>query len=95
MLIITHDDLESDWPYYFYVNGTWENPGPELTEYVLVVVTAYDEERHVIGMGSSYETGSSQLAAGEHDFEVYVELWEIVAELELEVDDHDVQLFGY
>jgi len=94
-LFVTNDDLESDWPYFFYVNGTWENPGPALTEYVLVVVTAYDEERHVIGMGSSYETGSSQLAAGEHDFEVYVELWEIVADLELEVDDHDVQLFGY
>jgi len=94
-LVITYDDFESDWPYYFYVNGTWENPGPELTEYVLVVVTVYDEEQHVIGMGSSYETGASQLAVGEHDFEVDVELWEIVDFLELEVYNYQVQLFGY
>ena len=94
-LVITYDDFESDWPYYFYVNGTWENPGSDLAEYVLVVVTVYDEEQHVIGLGSSYETGSSKLAAGEHDFEVDVELWEIVEFLELEIYNYKVQIFGY
>jgi hypothetical protein len=94
-LVITYDDFESYWPDFFYVNGTWENPGPALTEYILVVVTVYDEDEHVIGMGWSYEIGSSQLAVGEHDFEVEVTLWEIVAYLELEVYTYRVQLLGY
>jgi hypothetical protein len=99
----TRDDLDItsyefddfDWPVYFYVDGAFENPGPALTEYVAVVVTLYDEDGRVIGVGWFYETGSSALAAGEHEFEVEVETSYMVYELELEVYTYQVQIFGY
>jgi hypothetical protein len=93
--IVYYNSDASDWPDYYYVEGTFENPGPDLSEYVAIVVTLYDENGHVIGVGWFYEEGSSYLTTGEHDFEIYVELWEILYDLELEVYDHNAQLFGH
>lgn len=98
----TRDDLEivrddfniSDWPDSLSVEGTYNNPGPDLTEYVAAVVTAYDEAEHVIGVGWLYETDPSYLTTEEHDFTVTVFAWEVVDYLELEVYTYKLQLFG-
>lgn len=97
------DDLEisehefdlQDWPEYFSVTGTYENPGPDLTEYTAVVVTVYDESERVIGVGWSYATRTSLLTTGEHEFRVDVEMWDIVGSLELAWHDPKLQVFGY
>lgn len=97
------DDLEiadanldyADWPYYLYVDGVYDNRDLDLDDYVAVVVTLYDDENRVIGVGWLYEEGDSHLTAGKHDFEITVELWEVVSYLGLEVDDHEAQVFGH
>jgi hypothetical protein len=85
----------SPWPAAFHVSGTWENPGPDLTEYAVIVVTAYGEDGRVIGWDWFYETAPANLSSGVHDFEVEITLPEIVAKLQLEVYSYKVQLFGY
>lgn len=92
--IPSHDFDTSDWPFYFYVSGTFENPGPDLAEYVALTVTAYDADERVIGVGWLYETTPSLFSAGAHSFEVEVELWEVVDILELELYSYKVQIFG-
>jgi hypothetical protein len=95
-LDITYDDYDPlDWPDYFYVEGTFENPGPDLNEYVAIVVTIYAEDDEVVGLGWAYETDDPHLQTGEQDFTVEVEMWEIVGELELDVYSYKVQTFGY
>jgi Tol biopolymer transport system component len=99
----TRDDLDipfhefdlSEWPEAFQVRGTFENPGPDLTDYLMVVVTAYDLEGRVIGSGWRYETDPAYLATGTHNFEVTVELSEAVADQNLEVGAYKVQLFAH
>ena len=94
-LDIPSDDFDmSDWPIYFYVNGTFENPGPDLTEYVALVATLYDIDDQVIGMGWLYETNASLFSTGTHTFGIEVEVWEIVDFLELEVHSYKIQIFG-
>jgi hypothetical protein len=95
-LDITHDEYDGlDWPDYFYVEGTYENPGPDLNEYVALVVTIYIEDDQVVGLGWAYETDDLHLQTGEQDFSVEVEMWEIVGELGLDVYSYKVQAFGY
>ncbi len=95
-LDITYDSFDTtDLPELFWVEGTYENPGPDLNDYVAIVVTLYDDEERVIGMGLYYEEDeSSYLTTGEHEFSVAVEMWEIVDYLELEVYSYKVQAFG-
>ena len=85
----------SAWPAAFHVSGAWENPGPDLTEYAVIVVTAYGEDGRVIGWDWFYETDPANLSGGVHDFEVEITLPEIVAKLQLEVYSYKIQLFGY
>jgi hypothetical protein len=95
-LDIPFDDYDLvDWPNFFYVEGSYDNPGPGLTEYVAIVVTLYDEQERVIGIGWIYSTDSSLLAAGEHDFDLEIVPWDIVEWLELEVNTYKIQVFGY
>jgi hypothetical protein len=98
----TRDDLvgtldaedKSEWPDFYDVEGRFENPGPDLTEYVVVLVTVYDEDEHVIGLGWFTETDPIFLAAGAHEFRIEVEISELVGFLELELSDRVVQVFG-
>ncbi len=100
----TRDDLEvfsdkddydmSEWPDYFYVLGTYTNPGPALEQYVAIVVTLYDEDGFVIGVGGQLETGSSYLESQEQYFEVGVEMWEATFDLDLHVVNFEVQLLA-
>jgi hypothetical protein len=94
-IAITSEDL-SGWPdYYFSVEGTYNNPGPDLTQYVAIVVTLYGESGNVIGMGGWFEDGSPYLDAGVHDFDISViDIWLIAYELNLEVYNYTVQLFA-
>jgi hypothetical protein len=92
---VTHDYDDSDWPFLYYVAGTYEIPAPELSEYVAIVVTLYDEADRVIGMGWDYETNVAYLTVGQHEYAVEVELWEIVDYLQLEVASYSLQLFAY
>jgi predicted small lipoprotein YifL len=96
------DDLEipyenfddTAWPILFFVEGTFEIPAPDLNEYVAVVVTLYDEDDRVIGVGWLYEESSTYLTADSHDFEIEVEMWDVASDLELEVYFYKVQVFG-
>jgi hypothetical protein len=95
-LDITDDAFDdSDWPYAFFVEGTYANPGSDLTTYVAIVVTLYNVEGQVLGVGWSLETSVPFLSAGEHGFEVSVDVWEGLDHLELEVYSYKVQVFGY
>jgi hypothetical protein len=85
----------SAWPAYFYVDGVFENPGPDLNAYVAVVVTLYDYDGRVIGVGWTYERAQAELSSGEHGFQIQVETWPGLDELGLEIGDHTLQLFGY
>jgi hypothetical protein len=83
-----------EWPDLFYIEGTFDNPGPDLTTFVAIVVTVFDEEARVIGVGWHFETDPRYLAAGEHGFDVDVIAWDIAAEVPLELSWYDVQVFG-
>jgi hypothetical protein len=96
-LVVTVTDYDtSGWPaYYFAVEGVYDNPGPDLTEYVAIVVTLYGEDDDVIGVGGWFEQESSYLEAGEQSFYInVVDIWGIAYELNLEVYNYTVQLFA-
>jgi hypothetical protein len=94
-LEIPRDDYDrSSWPDHFYVEGTLANPGPDLTKFVAIVVTMYDDDGHVIGLGWMYETTPLYLETGEHEFAVEVVIWELVDTLGLEVYSYKLQAFG-
>ena len=98
----TRDDLqvpspdgdESDWPYDYYVAGTYTNPGLILEQYVAIIVTLYDDDGLVIGVGGQLETDSAYLQDPEHDFNIDVEMWEVTFDLELYVGNFKVQLLA-
>ena len=95
-LTILFDEYDlSDWPFFFLVQGTFDNPGADLTEYIALVLTVYDINGHVIGVGWLRESTPPYLTAGEHSFEIEVELFDIVDWLELEMETYKIQLFGY
>ncbi len=64
------------------VSGFWENPGPSLNEYAIVVVTAYGQDDQVLGWGWQSGTDSDHLATGRHDFVVDVALADFVTDWE-------------
>ena len=88
------EDVGGEWPDSFFVEGTVENPGTELTKFVAIVVTVYDLEERVIGVGWQYQTDPFFLSAEEYDFDLDITPWAIVEDLELEMDWHAVQAFG-
>jgi hypothetical protein len=96
-LDIPFDDFDrSDWPGFFLVQGSYNNPGSSLQDYVAVVVTVYDDDERVIGLGWwDHNENPALLEPGEHDFLVEAEMWEIAETLALEVYDYDVQVFGH
>ena len=98
----TRDDLDipvnsydlSEWPTVFVVSGVAENPGPDLTEFLMIVATVYDTDGRVIASGWRSETDSGSLSGGRHEFEVEIQLPEPVADLNLKVGSYKLQLFG-
>jgi Tol biopolymer transport system component len=84
----------SRWPRALQVSGTFENTGADLTDFVAVVVTAFDAENHVLGWGWQYEVDPTYLVSGSHDFEVEVEMPELVSNLGLEIYSYKIQLVG-
>ncbi len=98
----TRDDLDiptdtfdlSAWPEALVVRGQWENLGLDLTEYLMVLVTAYGEDGQVLGWGRQLVTDPADLVHGLHDFEVRVALSELVADLDLELGTYRLQLLG-
>jgi hypothetical protein len=88
----SHDN--AGWPNFIHVNGTLVNPGPKLTEYLLIAVSVYDEDERVIGLGWSYETAPLYLTTGEHPFDVKATMFEAVGNLGLDMDGYDVQGLG-
>jgi hypothetical protein len=99
----TREDLEisddsfdnSDWPDFFLVQGTFENLGPDLSEYIALVVTLYDETGHVLGVGWWYETDQAYFSADAHEFSVIVELRDILNYLTVDLYNYKIQAFGY
>jgi hypothetical protein len=95
-LDIVEDDYdESDWPNSLYVYGVYDNSGANLSTTVAIVVTLYGDYDEVLGVGWSYESGGDFLEAGEHDFELKVQMWEGLGDLRLELFWYKVQVFGY
>jgi hypothetical protein len=98
----TRDDLEIpshdydllDWPDYFYVEGLYTNPGPALENYFAVVVTLYDDDGFVIGVGGQIETSSDYLQSQEEYFEIGVEMWEVTFDMELHVGNFNLQILA-
>jgi hypothetical protein len=76
-----------------HVDGAWDNPGPALDEYAMVVVTVYDEQGRVLGWGWQRETAPAYLASGAHDFSVAVTLSETVTRMD-QLYYYKVQLFA-
>jgi hypothetical protein len=95
-LDIKGDDFDStDLPDFLYVNGRYEIPTQDLTDYIAVVVTVYDEEDHVIGMGWRSWDAPDDLTTGEHDFEIDALMWEDYEYLGLDFYWYKIQAFGY
>lgn len=88
-------DDSTDWPDYFFLEGIYTVPEPALAQYVTIIVTLYDEDERVIGVGGSFSTDAFDLGVGEHDYIVDVELDVFVYNLGLEMETYGVQLFGY
>ena len=95
-LDILFDDFDtSEWPWYFIVEGNYANPGANLEDHIAIVVTVYDNEERVIGVGWVDENENpALLEPGEHEFIVETEMWEIADTLGLEAYSYKVQIFG-
>ena len=89
-------DGSAEWPDYFYVEGNYTIPSPDLEQYIAIIVALYDEDERVVGVGEWLSTDPFDREIGEHDFFVDVELEEFIYLLELEMNEvYRVQLFGY
>ncbi|MGD9099357.1 MAG: hypothetical protein PVF45_02675 [Anaerolineae bacterium] len=75
------------------VDGMWENPGTDLDEYAMIVVTVYDEDGRVCGWGWQHETDPAYLASGAHDFSVAVTMSETITRID-RLRYYKVQLFA-
>jgi hypothetical protein len=84
----------SGWPDTFSVSGSFENPGPDLSEYAVIVVTVYAVDGQVMGLGWRAETNPTYLSSGSHDFEVEIQFSEPLADLELGVGHYKIQIFA-
>jgi hypothetical protein len=60
------------------VSGFWENPGPDLDDYAVIVVTVYGQDGQALGWGWQGETDPDQLGAGRHDFTIDIALADFV-----------------
>lgn len=95
-LDIVEDDYDDlDWPNSLYVYGVYDNAGDDLSTTVAIVVTLYGDYDEVLGVGWSYESGGDFLKAGEHDFELKVQMWDGLEDPGLELFWYKVQVFGY
>jgi hypothetical protein len=95
-LEITLDNPDtSGWPDSYILTGSYRVPDENLAESIAIVVTVFDEEERVIGLGWLFEAAPSFLTTEEHPFRVEVQMWEIAGELGLDADDYKVQAFGY
>ena len=95
-LTVVFDEYDlADWPDLLLVQGSFQIAGADLTESIAFVVTVYDVDGHVIGVGWQYEATPPYLTAGEHSFVIEVELFEGVDWLDLEMETYKLQLFGY
>jgi hypothetical protein len=88
------EDAGGEWPDSFFVEGSIENSGPELTRFFAVVVTVYDLNGHVIGVGWQIVTDPLDLSEEEHDFDLDIIPWAFVEDQGIAMDWHDVQVFG-
>jgi hypothetical protein len=95
-LDIPRDDFDLTYlPQRFFVDGSYAIPAPDLTAYIAIVVTVYDQDDYVIGMGWRSWDASIDLAAGDHDFEIDATMWQGYEDLGLDVGWYKVQAFGY
>ena len=93
--VLEHSLDDSAWPSSFYVEGVLGNPGPDLNAYLAIVVTLYDPDGRVIGLGWTYEQGENALTGQEYSFRIEVEMWAGMEALGLGVGNHELQLFGH
>lgn len=81
-------------PEAFRVTGTFENPGPDLNEYVTVVVTVFGVDGQLMGWGWRHDTDPAYLARGTHPFDIRVTFAQTIADMDLEVGYYKIQVFG-
>lgn len=83
--VVQHNEKATE-PGYFALVGQIKNSGNEISEYVEVVVTAYDDAGEVIGVGSE----AAELDTIEPDvtspFEVEFEVTEEVADFKVQIE---------
>lgn len=98
----TRDDLDipfndyhlSPQPGASRVTGTFENTGPDLNEYVTVVVTVFGVDGQLMGWGWRHGTDAAYLSGGAHPFDILVTFAQAVTELDLEIGVYKIQVFG-
>jgi hypothetical protein len=94
-LDISFDDYDlSAWPDHLEVRGIFNNPGEPLDAYVMIAVTAYDQEEQVIGWGWSHHTQATYLTGGGHFFVVDVPAADFVPDLGLDVRYYKIHVWG-
>jgi hypothetical protein len=82
--------VEEDWP--LFVEGIYQVPDQDLTDYVAVLLVAYDSEGRIIGLGWFLGTESSDLSSGRHDFEL--DVWPAGSEEELKAEEYETYIYG-
>jgi hypothetical protein len=98
----TRDDLDIPFNDYdmsmlpggFRVTGTFDNPGPELREYVAVVVTVFGLDGKLMGWGWRRETDPAYLSVDTHTFDIPVTFAQAIIDRDLEVGYYKIQVFG-
>lgn len=93
-LDIPENDFDLSRPDELRVSGIIENAGPALNEGLTVVVTAYDDEGHVMGWGWQTETSPARLSDNTQGFDVSVQFSKPITDLDLEVESYKIQLFA-
>jgi Tol biopolymer transport system component len=94
-LNVSFDDYDlSAWPDHLEVRGIFDNPGEPLDAYVMIAVTAYDQEGQVIGWGWSHYTQAAYLMGGGHFFVVDVPAADFVPDLGLDVGSYKIHIVG-
>jgi hypothetical protein len=98
----TRDDLDIPFNDYdmsmlpggFRVTGTFENLGPDLSEYVTVVVTVFGLDGQLMGWGWRREIDPAYLTIGTHAFDIPVTFAQAIIDRDLEVGYYKIQVFG-
>jgi hypothetical protein len=89
-LYVDDYSVEEDWP--LFVEGIYRVPDQDLTDYVAVVIAAYDNKGRIIGLGWFLGTESSDLSSGRHDFEL--DVWPAGSEEELKAEEYEAYIYG-